>query len=332
MELFKNKKILLFAPQFFSYEKEIKKKLEKLGAKVDYFDERMNPNNLTKSIIRLNRNILKRKIKKYYEKIIQNLVEDEYDSVFFINPETITPELLIKLKNSQKKAKFILYMWDSIKNKKKTLNLINYFDRCYSFDKNDCLNNPKLKFRPLFFTDVYSKKIAEKSIKYDFIFIGTVHSDRYKILKSIEEQAIAKNIKGYLYMYFPSKILFYIKKLVDRSYSNVRSENFKFKSLNGEQIFEKVQKSKIVIDIQHPKQTGLTMRTIEMIGMKKKLITTNKDIINYDFYNKDNIFILDRDNPKVDIKFFETEYKEINEKIYWKYNIKNWLEEIFYGK
>ena len=28
------------------------------------------------------------------------------------------------------------------------------------------------------------------------------------------------------------------------------------------------------------------MRTIEVLGMRKKLITTNEDIVNYDFYDK----------------------------------------------
>ena len=88
---------------------------------------------------------------------------------------------------------------------------------------------------------------------------------------------------------------------------------------------------KCVIDIESPTQNGLTMRTIEMIGLKKKLITTNKDIVNYDFYNPNNILVCDRDNFKIDKSFIETPYEELAKEIYEKYSLKGWLLQIFGG-
>lgn len=57
------------------------------------------------------------------------------------------------------------------------------------------------------------------------------------------------------------------------------------------------------------------------------MITTNEDIINYDFYQPENIYVYD---GKIDLKnvFFTHDYKEVNEQVYEKYSLRNWLKEI----
>lgn len=330
MEKFVNKKILFFAPKFFNYEIEIKKKLEQLGAQVDFYDERMNPSNLDKVIIRLKKDLLTKKIESYYNNIIDRSKNRKYDYVFFLSPETITRELLQKLRRNQKNAKFIIYMYDSIKNKKNAREILNEFDSHFSFDKNDCEIDNRFKFRPLFYLDEYSK-LAEKSYnkKYDISFIGTVHSDRYEVIKSIKEQAISNGLNVNFFMYFPSKIIYLVKKIFDKSYKNTEIKDFSFESISKDKVLDIISNSKVILDIQHPKQVGLTMRTIEMLGMKKKLITTNKNIKNYDFYNSNNIKIIDRNNPILDLDFIKKTYEEIEKKIYEKYSIERWLRDIF---
>ncbi|MGL6101470.1 MAG: hypothetical protein ACRC0G_17860, partial [Fusobacteriaceae bacterium] len=189
-------------------------------------------------------------------------------------------------------------------------------------------NDDRFKFRPLFYLDEYSSRADNKIFNYDLTFIGTAHSDRYRILKSLKNEGLEKKLKTYFFMYFPSKALFYLKKLTDKSYLKTDINDFSFNSISKNEILNIISKSKVIIDIQHPKQTGLTMRSIEMLGMKKKLLTTNKDIVNYDFYNENNIRIIDRDNPELDSEFIKSEYKEIDNFNYEKYSIGKWLEEI----
>ena len=98
-----------------------------------------------------------------------------------------------------------------------------------------------------------------------------------------------------------------------------------YKMLPLAEAYSMYSKAKCVMDIESSTQTGLTMRTIEMIGLRKKLITTNKDIVNYDFYNENNIMIVDRENFKIDKVFFEKPYVNLDEKIYEKYALKNWI-------
>ena len=93
-------------------------------------------------------------------------------------------------------------------------------DKYFSFDSNDIKIDKKIQFLPLFYIKDYENisKIRE-DILYDICFIGTVHSDRYKIIKKIEEQAKELNLKTYFYFYSPSKILFFFQKYGEQTVS-----------------------------------------------------------------------------------------------------------------
>ena len=70
------------------------------------------------------------------------------------------------------------------------------------------------------------------------------------------------------------------------------------------------------------------MRTLEMIGMKKKLITTNKDVTEYDLYNQNNIMIIDRTHPVLDFNFFKAVYKELEKDKYEYYSLGRWCLDV----
>jgi hypothetical protein len=87
--------------------------------------------------------------------------------------------------------------------------------------------------------------------------------------------------------------------------------------------------SRAIVDVEHPKQKGLTMRTFETLGKEKKLITTNGNIRAYDFYNDANISIIDRANPAINKEFIYLPFRPLPEILYYKYSIDGWLEDIF---
>lgn len=76
-------------------------------------------------------------------------------------------------------------------------------------------------------------------------------------------------------------------------------------------------------------QNGLTMRTIEALGSFKKLVTTNREIMDYDFYSANNVCVMDRKNPRVPKSFFASDYSTIAQDTYYKYSLEGWLDEIF---
>ncbi len=303
---FKDKNILLFSPKFFGYGLEVASKMREMGASVDYFDERPGNDFWTKAVIRVNKSLLRRKIETYYTDIIKKLVDDHYDFVVFLNPEAISRNNLKLFKKCQPKAIFIMYMWDSLRNKKYTIDILPFFDRKFSFDKGDCaIKAYGLHFRPLFFIDSYRdvENMAEK-MRIDLFFVGTVHSDRYELLMSLKGACEKLGKKIEFYMFFQSKILFYKYKALNKSFRRAKQNDFKFLPLPKDKLIEKLNTSKVILDIQHPSQQGLTMRTIEMIGARKKIITTNSHIKEYDFYHPSNILVINRQDIQFESGFF----------------------------
>ena len=89
------------------------------------------------------------KTMNYYKSILNQ--HDGITDVFVVNAEALTPHILFKLKEKYLDAKFTLYMWDSIRNKKNTVKLLSFFDVVFSFDINDANKCNEIKYEPLFY-------------------------------------------------------------------------------------------------------------------------------------------------------------------------------------
>lgn len=326
---FYQKKILLICPRFFDYEIEIKATLEKLGASVEFFDERPKNSFFTKVLIRSGlKFFLTRRINSYYQVLFEIASKQVFDTVLIINPEVIDSTKLQYLRSLQPNARFILYMWDSFKNKKGSRDLVYLFDKKVTFDRQDSTRYG-LEFLPLFYINAYSENSVKSDFKYDISFIGTAHSDRYKTAKIIENIAKGFDLKVFLYFFLPNAAMFWIRKFFFSSYQYGEIGEFSFSSLSHREVASIFKSSKVILDINHPEQAGLTSRSIEALGAKRKLITTNKNIVDYDFFNDQNIYVLDRDNPFVNEAFFKSDYYHLKEAIYEKYSIRSWLIQLF---
>lgn len=326
----KEKKILFFAPAFFGYEEVIAKKMRDLGAFVDLYDERSVNSSIARAFLKISPCFFIRKTKLYYEKIIQRNIKKNYDYVFIIKCDMISRQILIKLKQAFPNAKFCLYLYDAIRNIPNIKGKFKYFDTIHSFDLDDCNENPELFFRPLFFSDDFRKKFNhdEHNYKYDISFLGTIHSDRYATIKQVQKIANNLNLSCYWFLYLQSKFIYWFYKITKKEFRYAPITVFSFSKMPASDIAKIVCKSKTILDIQHPKQTGLTMRTIEMIGMNKKLITTNASIAKYDFFDKRNIAIIDRKNVDIPRDFLNSSYIPLQSDVYEKYSLKSWILDV----
>jgi hypothetical protein len=327
MGVLNNKKILLFAPTAFGYQNNIKKALECEGAVVHLYDERNNPSSIEKILIRKAHFLMKNKIFHYYAEVVNKEKDFSPDFIFFVNPEAITKEAINLLKRSYPTGKVILYMWDSLKNKH-VKNILNCFDDKFSFDQHDA-QKYGMKFRPLFYTSEFKESKNEVNYKYDISFVGTVHSDRAKILYLLKKYCDKNDLSYFFYLYIPGKLLYTMRMILDL-YLRKWDKNFiHIEPISKSKISTISSLSRCVIDINHPKQTGLTMRTIEMIGLKKKLITTNVNIKKYDFYRPENQFVIDRKKMKFDLQKIYEKYQELPPEVYYKYSIEAWIRDVF---
>lgn len=319
------KKILFIGIGFYDYDKAIKEEMEKAGAIVEYYMEFEKISFKYKILNRICKKIVENKKKKYQNEIIKN-IKEEYDFIFVIRGENLLKDFFINLKQKIKNAKYILYEWDSLAMLKNYQNIKEYFDIIYSFDRIDCIANKEMRFLPLFYREkTMEENIIEKDI--DISFIGGYHedSDRLRILNKIEKKCEKIGLKSYIYIVMSR--LRYIKKILSKQELNKKIIGFK--KMEYKQYINIMNRSKVIVDIEHQKQNGLTMRTIEMVANNKKIITTNKDIINYDFYNSKNIYIIERENININKDFINEESQKIDNNIIENYNLKNWIKKIF---
>lgn len=324
-----NKNILLISVKFFNYEVLIKKELEMMGANVDLFDERPSNSFFSKAIIRIKKQVYSVKINQYFKEIIEKIKDTKYDYFLLIKGEATPKFFLDFLKTNNPNIKFIFYTYDSVKNNSNGLEILSYFDAKFTFDSQDALQY-KMSFRPLFFAqdygDLYGKN---KELKNDLAFIGTAHSDRYSISENAKSWCEKHHLKMFTFYFSPSKTLFKIKKLTDKEFKNFDEEKISFKSLAHQEIVAIYENTKVILDINHPGQNGLTMRTFETLGAGRKLITTNENVKKYPFYNENNILVINRNNPQFNKLFFETSFQEIENNTYNSMSLNGWIQEVF---
>lgn len=322
------KKILFFSPAFFKYENMIADQMREMGADVDMYDVRSVTGAFERALLKISPAIFKQRSQKYYEDIIERHKGKDYDYILIVKCDMTPVEILKRFSTEYPNAKLCLNLWDSVDNIPGVTEKFKYFDTLHSFDLNDCEKYPELKFRPLFFGDQFRKEEHKGDYKYDISFLGTIHSDRYAVIKQVQEIAKERGLKCYWFLYLQSQFIYKFYKLTKKEFRGVDKNIFSFDKMSAADIAKVVDESKIILDIQHPKQTGLTMRTIEMIGMNKKLITTNESIRNYDFYYQKNVAVVDRKNVKIPDGFWNSPYTPLPAEVYEKYSLKSWIREV----
>lgn len=328
-----NKNILLLCVKLFNYENIIRNKLIEQKANVHYYDERPNNSVLAKGIIRVRKSFYNRTIKKYYQGILKDSFCQNLDFLFVVKGEVVPVFFLKEIKRINPSCKFIYYTWDSFANNKNALKILSHFDKKYTFDFEDS-KKYNLDFQPLFCSDSYLniKPFQDSSDTFDLTFIGTAHSDRYTLSNNIVQFLNKHDFKTFAYYYLPSKLVYFLKRMMDPHFEKLDFSKLSFKSLAVSEVEDIVKESKALLDIQHPGQTGLTMRTFEALGAKRKIITTNKEIKKYCFYNPDNVLIIDRKCTEIDLMFLQKPFRKIPDNIVHRISIEGWVESIFSNK
>jgi len=323
------KTILCVMPSFFGYEKRIVAHLESRGARVTYMDERPGNSTVVKTWIRLRLPLAQTIINRYYFKQIAELGKRQFDYILIVSPECCRHELVKKMREVFATSKFILYMWDSFENKMncKVTDYINLFDRVLTFDDEDAKRYGVI-CRPLFCSSTNLGR-APESHEFAFSFVGTIHTDRYRVIRTLIEEAARSGLDYYVYMYLPSKIHFWLYRFTKSEFKGTKIDQFKYKPLRYEDVLNVFNRSAAVLDIEHPGQRGLTMRTMEVIGAGKKLITTNSRVKNYSFYSKERVFVFDRRTNAIDLTSINKQPRPLSSAILHQCGIASWADTLF---
>ena len=120
----------------------------------------------------------------------------------------------------------------------------------------------------------------------------------------------------------------YLKQIMKFKRSPIKPFYIAFKGVTSEETANVLKHSKVAIDVPVQGQNGLTMRTIETLAAHTKIITTNRNIKEYDFYNPDNVEIIDRNDPQIREDFVDSPYTPIDDGIIEKYSLGNWVRRL----
>lgn len=180
----------------------------------------------------------------------------------------------------------------------------------YSFDPEDCRNYNMSHSSPYYFSTF---KLPHNNISNDIYFVG---ADKGRLNALLELKTI-----------FESQGL-KVDYRITKSSKPTEAVSYQYReTISYHQVLEEIARCRAILDYVQVGQTGLTLRPMEALFHKKKLITNDVNICEYDFYNKYNIFILGKDDI-VNLKaFIDSPYKDIDKNIVARYDFKNWLRQ-----
>lgn len=251
----------------------------------------------------------------YGKEILKQLEKNKQpqDVILTIKGDFITPKSILEFKKYTKKS--VGFFNDNIYRCPKIKRVLHCFDEVFSFEKEDC-ENYNLKFASNW---IYNSEnsVNTNEFKYDTFNISSIDK-RLPILKRIANNLASQKINF--------KFIVYDKKQKDDD----KNIHYIQKHMPLTEVNDYISRSKVLLDINRIGQIGLTFRVFESLGLSKKLITTNTDIKNYDFYNPNNILIIDEKNPIIPATFFENEYEKIPESIYQKYTLEGWCKNVIF--
>lgn len=324
MQALEGKRVLFVAPRFFGYEQDIKGELERRGAVVDWLPDRPFDSPFMTAVTKLRSDWVKPAADRLYERLLGGFGATSYDYVLVVNGQTLSHSFLRALRGWFPTAKYVLYMWDSTDNRSGVLNNLPCFDAAFSFDPL-CAQTHDMRLRPLF----YSRHFAPttEAPEYAISFVGTAHTDRYAVISKIRN-SLPPDIRAFWYLYLQAPWVYYFYCLTKSAMRGAPLGDFRFEPLAKNMVRSVFAKSLAIVDIEHPLQRGLTMRTFEAMGAGKKLVTTNELIVNYDFFGTGNIHLIDRRSPSIADEFLRTPFVPYPAAMLRRYSLAGWVDDV----
>ena len=186
----------------------------------------------------------------------------------------------------------------------------------YSYNKEDCCK---------YHLNYYNQFLAFDSlpcsrmnqIKHDVFFVG---NDRGRLNIIMDFFPILQR-EGltYKFVVVPDRWKKY----------NKQEKQFLSSPLSYKEVLTTIKESRCILDLVTDDNRGLTYRPIEALMCNKKLITNYSDIMNYDFYRKENVFILGYDNTSHLREFIYSDMCEVPGNIKKSYSFNYFIKSMF---
>ena len=324
-------RILLISPQTYNYHKVLQSACFSSGIDFVWLDERPYANPFFKIFSRKFNHLARHLSRKFYIRKIINLSASGFSPshVLLIKGEAIHPSVISCMRAAFPSARFILYFWDSIINLPGFASISHLFDATLTFDYNDSLEQG-WKYFPLFAGNhfLHSNPCLDSPAtplpSYDWSFVGVIHSDRILVIDKLCRLSSSQR-KYFIFLYAPS-IFHLVFHSIRQPLAFMRLKKYiHMNTLDPELLSDIYAESRCFLDIHHPCQTGVTMRTVEALLSGKKVATTNVNALNLSISDSSRISVIDRARPTVSSKFIFSHVSPISQDLSSQYYPGNWL-------
>lgn len=325
----KKRKVLFITPDYMDYTAIIRSGIsEYFHAEIHLLTTTGKELNFTyrNSIHRIQNSLSKFFLRKNQKKIFYNkaikekletVFEDHalFDDVFILRPDLIKEHLSF-IKDHGKRL--IAYFWDSFSRIPEGKGTIQFFDKFLSFEPKD-VKDHQLLFLPNFYSPDLAISKNEQP-HFDLSYVAS-HDDRLKTLEEILVSLSPLDLK--------TNINILSTKNTAPKNKNEKSITWFTDVLPRKEMIRIMNDSNVLLDIAQPKQEGLSFRIFEAIKLEKKIITTNRSVTTYDFYEPKNVFVWENENTIPAKEFFTVPYIPLPVEIFKKYSLQNWVGRIF---
>lgn len=235
-----------------------------------------------------------------------------FDVALIINPAQIdAKQLATGLKVSDRK---IAYLYDSFSRWPMTREELAGYDEVFSFDPENAESYGLKKL----YNFIYDDYIADGEPGEYSALVVMAGKDRVPALEGLAQEFDRLGVTDYR--------LLVQSKPIPGAHPGI---TFFEQRMSLESVGELVKRSRIILDIAKPGQAGLSFRFFEAMAARKKVITNNKSVVDYDFYNPANILVIDEANPVIPERFMTEPYVDVPEHIYRKYTLQEWVKTVF---
>ena len=319
-------RILLVSPLTFSYHVTICDALRQIGFDPIWWNDKASTSTLYKFTLRLLPRLTRLITEKHFIEQIDRLPADSLDHILLIKAEGMTARVVRHLRERQTSASLGLHLWDGKENINGIDKLVPLADAVSSFDPVDARDNG-WNYRPLFARNVSMLEAGQEQKDFDWCFIGTIHSDRHRVISRLRK-ATADATRIFVFAYFQSPMVLKLRKLIDWTLWSAPVGTLSTMPMSADEVARITARSRIVLDVEHPGQRGLTMRTIETLLAGNKLLTTNQHMLDCDLYDASRAQIIDRKAPHIDQVFLSLPVKPITKELRYRYSCEAWAKEL----
>jgi len=191
-----------------------------------------------------------------------------------------------KIRRKNPHIRVVIWYWNIITVKSPIVRSKEY--EIWSFDEGDCVKYGFKHNSQFYFSDI---KIENIKFEQDVLFVGK-DKGRRKEIKEIEKKLKELGISAD------------IRIVSDKKSRSCEPYD---EPIDYMLLIEMIQQSKAILDVVQKGQQGMTARVLESIFLRKKLISTEADLCNKEYYDVENMYIWDKDGRNL-IEFINKPY------------------------